>query len=125
MIDTRPLWLRALLAHGRIVRRSARAPQSLLRATQPLTNSQFVDFVRALVGLKPLYHTPRPESAASYVRLETLRRAADPDCDRCGGSGYFDGERLDMRCPCTGLPQREQRSRGPLRVNRDFARVRR
>lgn len=115
-----------MLAHRRGVRRSAGAPRRLLRATQPLTNSQFVDFVRALVGLKPLYHAgERPESAASYVRLEALRRAASPDCDRCGGSGYYDGERLDMRCLCTGLPQRERPAPGPRRVNRDFARVRR
>ena len=42
-------------------------------------------------------------------------------CERCGGSGYYDGERLDMRCPCTGMKQRDVRPRRPRVGDPGFA----
>lgn len=78
----------------------------------------FVNSLRGALGLQPLYgynekgEHGRQEAYGSYVRLELYRRLAKPDCKRCGGSGYYDGENFDMRCGCTGLPQRKgQRSR--------------
>lgn len=60
MIDTRPLWVRALSAHRSAQRWSDPPPLRLFgRSTKPLTNTQFVDLVRTLVGIGPLY-TVRP-----------------------------------------------------------------
>lgn len=65
-----------------------------------------VEAIRKWLGLQPLYATPTREpyadSCGQYVGLEALKRAADPDCKRCGGSGYYDGEALSSFCPCTG-----------------------
>lgn len=56
MIDPRPLWVRALAK-----RRPTTMPRSefprLFEAAPRLTDHEFVDMVRALVGLHPLYAT--------------------------------------------------------------------
>lgn len=124
MIDTRPLWERALATRGSLSRRRGRALIEL--PGRPLTTSQFVDLVRSLIGLRPLY-APSPskhmslQACGQYLSLELLARRARPDCDRCGGSGYFDGDQSDMRCECTGAPQRAQpRGRAPGTGNRSF-----
>lgn len=128
MRDTRPLWERALAARGTLQRRR-RCARLFLQGSRDLSAGEFVDLVRALVGLRPLHAATGgdwyPPDGYGYVRLEKLRRAADPDCDKCGGSGYYDGEMLGMRCKCTGLPQRTRAPWKHRRVNRDFARVRR
>jgi hypothetical protein len=78
--------------------------------SRQLTTYQFIDLVRASIGLRPLYaaggRVNHIGAHGGYLRLESLRRAADPSCARCGGSGYYDGDRLEMSCPCTGLAQR-------------------
>lgn len=74
-----------------------------------LSNSQLVDLVRVGMGLDPLYAATGSgsiEPCGSYANLERLRRLARPDCARCSGSGYYNGEYLDMYCPCTGLDPR-------------------
>ena len=73
-----------------------------------LSDQQLVDWVRLSLGLDALYGPPAShyEACGSYLRLERLRRAADTSCARCGGAGYYDGERIEMRCQCTHLPQR-------------------
>lgn len=74
-----------------------------------LSNHQFVDLVRVGMGLDPLYANTvvgSVDACGSYLNLERVRRLANPDCDRCGGSGYFDGEYLEMYCGCTGLRPR-------------------
>jgi tRNA(Ile2) C34 agmatinyltransferase TiaS len=81
-----------------------------------LTNMQFVDVVRVCIGLRPLYAAGGrvnndKQSCGQYRSLEKLSRAADPTCARCGGSGYYDGENLEMRCPCTGLVPRQRAMR--------------
>jgi len=89
-----------------------------------LGDKQLVDTIRVIIGLDPLhFRESRDAACGSYLRLEALRRAADPDCATCGGSGYFDGVRIEARCACTGLPQRDLSSqRAPAEPNRAFAR---
>ncbi len=73
-----------------------------------LSDHRLIDTIRVIIGLDPLHLRTRAldEGCGSYLRFEALRRAADPECETCGGSGYYDGERLEARCVCTGLPQR-------------------
>lgn len=70
-----------------------------------LTDHQFVDMVRAILGMRPLFAAwNEPRSAyGGYERLQRLMVAADPDCKRCGGSGYYNAWANDETCPCTGL----------------------
>ncbi len=71
-----------------------------------LTTRQFVNAVRALLDKPPLYDRTLnlvPSDSRGYARAEALRRAADPDCRRCGGAGYYDGWRNDDVCPCTRM----------------------
>ena len=79
-----------------------------------LTDAQrLVNRVRILMGKDPLYAPAAPpEPCGSYLSREVLCRLADPDCTRCGGSGYFDGWELDERCPCTGLRPKGKRGSG-------------
>lgn len=78
-----------------------------------LTDQQFVDMVRVLLGKRPLFAAWNDERSVSggYERLQRLRDAATPDCARCGGSGYFDGWLLDETCPCTRLKTRNRGGR--------------
>lgn len=69
-------------------------------------NQLFVDALRECLGLGPLYRAEERSGRSNYQGFEKLRRAADPQCRRCGGSGYYDGEENAMRCPCTGIAQR-------------------
>ena len=75
---------------------------------------QCVEFVRRALGKPPLYSTPREPyvPSGSYLWKEMLCKLAQPDCKRCGGSGYFDGWDLEERCPCTGLPPKGKRGTG-------------
>lgn len=54
MIDTRPLWARALAKRRRFVMPRVALPQALAGARR-LTDHEFVDLVRALVGLHSLH----------------------------------------------------------------------
>ncbi len=83
-------------------------PRLFAESTRGLTNQQFVDLVRALTGQRPLYAAcvsdhKKKHPTGLYLSLEALCRLASPDCGRCGGSGYYDGEHLGMRCRCTGV----------------------
>lgn len=124
MIDTRPLWARALASRGSAAPRRP-LPRLFMESTRCLTDQQVVDLVRALMGQRPLYaaspadHKKRPTGL--YVSLEALCRLATAGCERCGGSGYYDGERLDMRCPCTGMKQRDVRPLRPRVGDPSFA----
>jgi hypothetical protein len=88
-----------------------------------------VNAIRELMGLQKLYvmevlpDEPRvrePEGArgSSYLAIKRLNDAAQKDCERCGGSGYYDGVETNMRCPCTGLSQRATPGKGPKRKSR-------
>lgn len=89
-------------------------PLALIR-WDDLDDAQLIDCVRAYLGLKPLTSRKRPGTRSQlpsqeagigrYLSAEARLRLADPQCARCGGSGTYDGWMLDMRCPCTGLPQ--------------------
>lgn len=69
MIDTRPLWERALTSRGTpFLRRPL--PRLFMEGTVPLTNNQFVDLVRALIGLRPLY---AERARASHARAPKFR----------------------------------------------------
>jgi len=113
MIDTRPLWERALSTRGVVVRNQRLT--WFLQVTGHLSNQGFVDALRVALGkdalrkdalrVSRLRRGAGKEQIGSYRSLEWLRRRADPQCGRCGGSGYYDAEYLDMRCKCTGLPQ--------------------
>ena len=89
-----------------------------------LPDRRLIATIRVLIGLQPLHFQPaREPSCGSYVRLEALRRAANPDCATCGGAGYYDSWQLDARCACTGRPQRVlSAERAPKEPNRAFAR---
>lgn len=80
-----------------------------------LTDQQYVDLVRHIVGLRPLYapQWKRAPASGGYELAEMLLRAADSSCTRCGGSGQYDGWETGMRCPCTGLAPEPARQRGP------------
>jgi hypothetical protein len=54
VIDTRPLWVRALSKRRRFVMPRAAFPQ-VLTGSRRLSDHEFVDLVRALVGLHPLH----------------------------------------------------------------------
>jgi hypothetical protein len=54
VIDTRPLWERALVSRGTPFPRRP-LPRLFTEGALSLTDSQFVDLVRALIGLRPLY----------------------------------------------------------------------
>jgi len=88
-----------------------------------LDDHRLVDTVRALIGLDPLHLRQRRDPVCgSYVRLESLKRLARPGCVTCGGSGYYDGERLDQRCACTGRAQRAlSPNRAPTAPSPGFA----
>ena len=100
-----------------------------VRAPRVLTNSEFVDVVRVRIGLLPIVAAVQATGYShpddSYVRAEALARASDPNCQHCGGYGYYDGWRLDLRCSCTGLEQRRSRAnRGEHATRREFVRPR-
>ena len=77
-----------------------------------LTDHQYIDLVRVLVGLQPLYAAkPDRQQGSGYESLEALSRAASPGCRRCGGAGYFDSWCTGEICSCTGL-QRARRNPG-------------
>ncbi len=73
MIDTRPLWVRALAKRG-VKLPASRGPRLFAAATEGLTGSQFLNLVRSLVGLGPLYRSGGyvKEPTGLYVRLEAL-----------------------------------------------------
>lgn len=89
-----------------------------------LDDHRLVDAIRVLIGLQPLYLRKPPDPpCGTYLSLESLCQSASPDCTTCGGSGYYDGWHLDMRCGCTGIPSRDHSAqRSPMDPNRAFVR---
>lgn len=74
-----------------------------------LSDQQFVNWVRVKIGLRPILsgarsNPNRGEFDLGYIRIERLRRAADQNCTRCGGSGYYDSWHLDLICDCVSQP---------------------
>ena len=59
MRDTRPLWERALSKRGTRIQRSKALPKVQFGAASQLDNTQFLNLVRILIGLPPLYRRQR------------------------------------------------------------------
>lgn len=86
--------------------------------THGLTDAQIiVNAVRECLGLAPLYvleresektvEIERARGKHDYFKIKRLNDAACADCERCGGSGYYDGEQTYMTCACTGFASRQ------------------
>lgn len=71
----------------------------------PLSADQyFVNAVRAVMGLGPLYGVDEYNQTRSfgYWGYEELCQLAKPDCSSCGGSGYVFRDEREQPCACTG-----------------------
>lgn len=79
------------------------------RLIYPLTDAQrMVDALRNMLGMKNLYgaNPPTREDSLQYLRLERLRKTADPGCVKCGGAGYWVGGSVDFEIKCTCLKEK-------------------